>query len=337
MRATIRDVAKQAGVSHTTVSWVIHNDPRITPQTKEKVLKVIAEMNYHPNYLARSLVRGRTNTIAVIASFFSSGFEIEILKGFDMGFETMGFPYNINLYSTRGSESQKDRLLNQILYGKMADSVILLSLKMKENMLKEFHKNQIPVVLIEEKMPDAHVVKTDNEKGAYLAVEYLIKKGKRKIGLFIGSLKGEESGLSPRERLTGYKKALKDYNIEYEESRIVEIEKYYFEDGQKALKSIIERKAEIDSIFCAAGDMVAMGVLRETQLRGIKVPDDLSIIGYDNIVTSSLVTPSLTTVKQPIRILGITALKMSIDAVENRGTERKQMVFEPELIVRNST
>ncbi|HDT14976.1 MAG TPA: LacI family transcriptional regulator, partial [Firmicutes bacterium] len=125
MAATIKDVAKLAGVSHTTVSMVIHKDKRITSITREKVEKAIKELNYHPNYMARSLVRGKSNAIAVVATYFSSMFEVNFLKGLES--EGSDSPYNINQYSTRGRTESKQEILQSLLYGKMADAVIILS------------------------------------------------------------------------------------------------------------------------------------------------------------------------------------------------------------------
>ncbi len=143
MAVTINDVAKKAGVSHTTVSWVIHNDPRITQKTKDKVNKAIEELNYHPNYSARSLVKGKTDVIAVLTNFFSTYFELSVLKGIETAMDECDKSYNLNLYSTFDREEE---VLNEILYGKRADAVILLSETPPQKIVKAYNDRNVPLI-----------------------------------------------------------------------------------------------------------------------------------------------------------------------------------------------
>lgn len=334
MAVTLEDVAKLAGVSHMTVSLVIRNDKRITEETRQKVLKAIKELNYQPNYLARGLAGGKTNTIAVVATFFSSFFELNILKGMEM---VSNEPeYYLNQYATRGGYKIKKKILMNLVNSKRADGVIVLNIRPSADIVRFYKKNKVPLILIEEEVKGVHTIKSDNFSGAKKAVSYLIKKGKRKIGLVIGKYENKFSALSSIERFNGYKLALKENGIEIDKRMIFQIEDFYFEDGIKALEYFISEGIKPDAIFCAAGDMVAMGIIKEAQKRKIKIPEDIAIIGFDDIVVSEIVNPSLTTVRQPIEKMGQEAYKLAVNAVEGKITEPQKLVFEPELIIRES-
>lgn len=336
MSVTLEDVAKKAGVSHTTVSMVIHNDPRITVETKERVSRAIKELNYHPNYMARGLAKGKTNTIAVVSSFYSSFFELEILRGFHNAMNEIGEGYELNQYSTLAKAESKKNILRNILYGKRADAVIVLNLKPDKALLSEFKRNEVPLVLVEEQMKGVHVLKMNNEKGGFIATEYLLKKGRKNIAVIGGELSGEEIGISPRERLDGYKKALEAAGIAFRQELVAEIKDYSMEDGRMALRMLLEKNLNTDAVFCSAGDIVACGVIAEAKERGIKIPQDISLVGYDDIMISSLVSPALTTVKQPVEKMGEDAFRTAIEAAENKIKGAKVEIFEPELVIRET-
>ena len=327
MAVTINDVAKLAGVSHTTVSWVIHDDPRITDKTKAKVMKAIKELDYHPNYMARSLVKGKTNTIAVVAPFFSSTFELDILRGIEDGMDDSSTQYNINMYSTRGDDT---RTLQQILFGRRADAVILLTIRPEDSVIDDYNKNKIPLILIEEEAPNTHVVRTNNVKGAYSAVSSLIKdNGKKRIAI---AVEENEPGLSQVDRMTGYKQALNENNISFSQDLVIGISKFRFEEGQDIFSQILEANA--DAVFCASGDMIAMGILLEARNQKIAVPEQLAVVGFDDSQMCQLVYPSLTTVRQPLALMGKKAWDIAISAQKQEDFE--YVVFEPEYIIRNS-
>ncbi len=336
-RVTINDIAKQAGVSHTTVSWVIHDDPRISRETKDKVLAVIAELKYHPNLSARSLISGKSGVIAVVASFFSTVFELEVMRGIEEGLDGKTEALGVQLYSTRGSRERKDSLLRSILYGHRADAVICLSLRPDDELTAEYHNGGVPLILIEEQAEGAISVKTQNHMGARLAVDHLISRGKKNIGLVSGTLMdyAGDSGISPQERFNGYKESLENAGIPFVPNRIVEIRDYYQEEGRDALTSLLAADPTIDGIFCSAGDLVALGIITETRARKIRVPEDIAVVGFDDTFVAPLITPPLTTIRQPLRIMGRTALELTLDSLAKKPVESR--LFTPELIIREST
>lgn len=330
MRVTIKDVAKKVGVTPATVSMVINNNPKISQKTREKVLEAIKEMNYHPNYIGRSLVKGKTNNIGVVASFFASLFALESVRGIEQVLRNT--QYNLILYSTRGLEEKESDLLQRIYYERRADGLIIISLKADTTIIKEFKKEGVPIVFIEELVEGAPTVKFNNIKGAFIATEHLIKKGRKNIALVVG-----DKGLNVEERVKGYREALDKYGLQYNEDNVINVLNYSFEEGEEILDIILEKGSKIDGVFCGAGDITAIGIMDAAKNKGIKIPDDIGIIGYDDIYISNLTNPSLTTVRQPIMQMGMRAFELLLEMLEGKTDfESKIISFEPELIIRDS-
>ncbi|MCX8092669.1 MAG: LacI family transcriptional regulator [Candidatus Goldbacteria bacterium] len=330
MRVTIKDVARRVGVTPATVSMVINNNPKISQKTREKVLEAIKEMNYHPNYIGRSLVKGKTNNIGVVASFFASLFALESVRGIEQVLRNT--QYNLILYSTRGLEEKEADLLQRIYYERRADGLIIISLKTDPKMIEDFKKEGVPVVFIEELVEGAPTVKFNNIKGAFLATEYLIKKGRKNIALVVG-----DKGLNAEERIKGYKEALNKYGIQYNEDNVINVLNYSFEEGEEILDIILEKSSKIDGIFCGAGDITAIGIMDAAKNKGVRIPEDIGIVGYDDIYISNLTTPSLTTVRQPIMQMGMRSFELLLEMLDGKtDSESKIISFEPELIIRDS-
>jgi LacI family transcriptional regulator len=332
MSVTIHDVAKRAGVSHTTVSWTIHDHPGITEATKKKVFKAIEELDYHPNYLARSLVKGKTNTIAVIANFFSSPFEMEVLKGVEQGANNQKNPYMLTFYTTMGKHEE---VLKDILYGKRADAAILLSISPPKSISTLFKKNKIPLIVIDEEVTKATAIQVDHFKGSYLATEHLIHTGKKHLALVIGDKESEI--LSQRERARGFYKALADNKLPFEKDAIFFVRDFYFEEGFSVFNSIHSAPFPIDGIFCAAGDVIAQGIMLEAKKNGCKIPEEYAIVGYDDIPSSSLVYPALTTIRQPLFQIGKLAYEKAALMLVDKKIKEEVIVYSVDLVVREST
>lgn len=334
MAVTINDVAKKAGVSHTTVSWVIHNDPRITQKTKDKVNKVIVDLNYHPNYNARSLVKGKTDTIAVVSSFFSSYFELSILRGIEKAMAGSKDDYNLSLYSTSNKEND---VLREILYGRRADAVIVLSVTPSEQIIAAFKEKQISLILVENFHEDILSVKSDNIKGAEIASDYLFETGFKKIGIVTEDLTlSKNPGLSLIDRMEGFKNSHKRNGLEVNKDLIFNIKYFTMEEGSRIAKKIVEEQIDVDAIFCSAGDYVALGLIEQFKSMGKVIPDDYAIIGFDDIDIAGLVYPPLTTIRQDLNGLGETAYKMAVDAISRKDIPNLLIEFKVKLIKRDS-
>ena len=332
MSVTIHDVAKLAGVSHTTVSWAIHDNPSISRGTKERVLKAIKELDYHPNAIARGLVNGKTGIIGVVANFFSSFFEMEIIKGIEQGLKTNKAHYSVNLFSTM--EHREDTLC-KIVLEKRADAVILLSISPTQKVCELYKRNNIPLIVVDESAPDAIEMGLNNYEGAYNATELLINTGKRNFAIVKGDSKNID--LSQNERKRGFIQALKDNGIPFDDSHVFYISDYYFEEGQIVFKKIEKNFPDIDGIFCAAGDVVATGIMLEAKKANKSIPKELAIVGYDDFVASALVTPSLSTVHQPLNKIGKDAYLTALKLLNNEPIDWEELKYTPTLIRREST
>jgi LacI family transcriptional regulator len=337
MKGTLVQIARKAGVSEDVVLKVINGED-VDATTKRRVLDAISELNYNPEHLDGGLPDVKTNTIAVVTAYMSSFsfYEVYLINGFEKQNSEMGRKYSITQYSTGGSQQRKRELLHAIENENIADGIISMFLQFDKEDLKALKDHGIPVVFIDEEMEGFPCVKMDNFKGAYNAVEYLIKKGKKNIGLVVGQVSSEGVGITPKERFEAYKKALIDHNMPFDEKKVLEIMEYTFEEGEQAMKTLSDRKLGLDAIFCAAGDMVALGIMDEAFKQKIDIPADLALVGYDDINMASLSKPQLTTVRQPIEEIGRTAFKMCAEMVETGKMEPKTVILEPQLIIRGS-
>lgn len=334
-RVTLHDVAQAAGVTHTTVSLVLKGKSRISKETEERVKKCIKDLNYRPNKTAQRLAGGKNNTIAVVASFFSSYFELEILRGMQMAIGS--YKYNLNQYTTQGKKKAKEDLFYQILDENLAEGVICLNLKPSKEIIEVYNTRSIPVILIEEEMEGSLVIRTNNFEGSYKATDHLISCGYKNIALLNGAITGEETGISPKERFDGYCAALGKHNIPLNDSYVYETEDYEIGDGYKLLEQIINEHPEVDAIFCAAGDMVAFGMMKYAKNNKIKIPEEIAIIGYDDHFAAEIVYPPLTTVSQPIFSMGHTSITTLVKAMKGEFSDiSPKTIFSPVLKIRET-
>jgi LacI family transcriptional regulator len=333
MAVTIKDIAKAVGVTPTTVSMVVRGDKRISAATSEKIRKAIKEMNYRPNYIGRSLVKGRTNLIAVASGFFSNMFSIDVMRGIES--KLIPTNYRVNQYASRGVREKEHEMFREILYGARPEILICISIKPSAEVIEEYKKEDVPIIAIEEIAEGISTIKLDNEKGGFIATDYLIKKGRTKVGLVLGKLVGELGGQNALERIKGYKDALMMHGISFNQERVLEVEGYSFEDGIEAVNRLFRRDASFDAIFCAAGDMTAAGVIRRAEEKGIKIPEDISVVGYDDFVIAGVIKPALTTVRQPVFEMGKAAIDHAIEII-NKTEVTKVVKFDPALVIRES-
>lgn len=191
----------------------------------------------------------------------------------------------------------------------------MLTIKPDIKLIKEFKKRGIPLVLIENRAPKAHSVLMDNYRGAYSATEYLIKKGRRKITLVNGpagaSAYDEEENPVVKERQKGYADALKDNGLELEAKRNQNVIYFNQEEGSRIMEKIKEDAPDTDAIFCATGDMAALGIIHKAKTLGIRIPQDISLVGYDDIFVAAIMNPALTTVRQPLDEMGKKAFDLA--------------------------
>jgi len=332
-KITIKTIAKRAGVSITTVSGVLNNNKKIavSEKTRKKVLKIANDLNYHPNYIARSLRKKKTNTIGFIVPLLKTGItlsDIEILETL-----TREKGYNLLIGYSRSNPEIEKNILEEFYY-RQVDGIILIPTgkKVKNRFLKKLIDLKFPVVLITKaygiKTP---FVSTDYKKGVVIATEFLIKTGHRRIGFLGGSLDIYSIG----ERFSGYKKALRDNNIVYDKKLTFIVSNEEDEKVEEKCFDIL--KENIDGIFISS-DRMAIIFIRKAIEKGFKIPDDISVVGFNDSEIIKFSPIPLTTIRQPVEKITRTAFNLLFDIIEKqkRNEKEEKILFEPELVIRNT-
>ncbi|GAB6100329.1 LacI family DNA-binding transcriptional regulator [Halanaerocella petrolearia] len=328
---TIKDVAKLARVSEATVSRVLNNNDVVIPRTRKRVKKAIEELNYSPNMNARYLRQDKTKLVGLIIPDISNPFFGNIVKGVENIVDLYG--YNVVLFDT-DFEFDKTKKAVQILEDRRADGIIYMGGKFDKKRAELLEELNFPVVLIsrEESEVKFPTVNIDNYKAAYDMTEYLIDSSYKKIGFISGSFSDETAGV---RRLRGFQQAIEDNDLKYKSEWIVEGD-YTLESGYQAMKKILASNKLPEAIF-AANDEMAIGAMQANKEAGLKIPNDIGIVGFDNVKLSRYVIPKLTTISQPIYHLGAVGMKMLIKLIENKPLEEENVMLDYELIVRNSS
>ena len=331
MSATIKDIARLANVSIATVSNVInHKDGGFTPETKEKIIQVIQELDYKPNAAARSLITKSTKTIALIIPDIRNSFFSSIARGIEHVVSKHG--YNIFLCNTDDSFARECDYID-ILKEKCVDGIILTSNSIPSfDHISNLYRSGMPIVLLDRKIDvcDGYGVFLDNTRGGYLATKHLLELGHENIACITGPLYVE----SAADRLEGYKMALADFGVQPNDDYIFQGD-YKVESGVRAAKKILKNK-RFSAIF-SCNDLMAVGAYKAMKAHGYHIPNDMSVVGFDDVELSQMIEPNLTTVYQPIDKMGVAAGNMLIQLINKKKITHKVLKFVPELIVREST
>ncbi len=326
-RVTITDVAQAAGVSVATVSKVINSRYGVAAATSERVQQVIDELGYESSLVARSLRSHRTNVIGILVAEFEP-FSTEILKGTSRAIAGTG--YELLAYSgggRSGAEAGWERRYLSRLSGTLIDGAILVTPTVVDT------GPQVPVVAIDPHAGPAHMptVDSDNFQGAVLATEHLLALGHRRIGF----LAGREDLESSRQREAGFRRALSAAGVPVDES-LVRVGDYRTETATGPARELLALSARPTAVF-AANDLSAIGTLQAARELGLSVPDDVSVVGFDNVPESALTTPPLTTVSQPMQRMGSEAVTLLIQLMAGAEPVRTHVRLPVELVVRGST
>lgn len=326
----IKDIAKEAGVSVTTVSRVLNNEKYVKDEVRERVQMVIDEMGYTPSSIARSLVLKRTNIIGVIVPDITNSFSSTIISSI----EECANQNNFNIMVCNIAESPEKELnyLNIIKEMRM-DGVIITNEKITPNIKNALYSIDVPVVFVSVK-PDELLftsITVNNYQASYDATNYLINKGHKKIAFIGGDLRDITSG---KERYKGYRKALEHNDLDVNEEYI-KFGNYKMQDGYNYMEEILKCSILPTALFAASDDM-AVGALNCILDNGLKVPEDISIIGFDNSSLTTVVRPTLTTISQPINEMGVLSVKTLIKQINNEETLLNQIIVKHKLIERQS-
>jgi LacI family transcriptional regulator len=334
------DIAKLAKVSESTVSKVINNYDDIPEKTRVKIQKIIKANNYYPSRSAQMLRKGSNDNIAFMSGRIASHFTVEILSAIERNtFGTGKYVHNIIPYSTNYNRKILDEIFNKILYGREVSAIVALAMNPDPGILLKYKEAKIPLILMENFMKNAHSVNTDNRKGGFMAAEYLIKSGRKKMGLICGGLKmGSKYGFSyaAAERKAGFDEALELYGVKRDSQYLELVSDYTIAEGMKLFEKFMEKGVKFDAVFCASGDMTALGVMESAKKHGMSIPGDLAVIGFDDAMSAAYLNPPLTTVRQPMEKLGDEAFNVAVAAIEGKLKSFRHILIEPEFIVRKS-
>ncbi len=300
---TLHDVAKAAGVSHTTVSWALRADKRITEKTRAHVQSAAQALGYTPNEVARSLAKGRTHTVAIVSPSFSSAFASEILRGIEEEMAERHADFSLVQYSTGAIPARADHIYQQLLSANRADAVICLAEPPDAQTRAAFAKAKKALVVFDEHIDDTASIRGDNSKGAELATLHLLNKGCVAPGIVTSQVLANGRTKCDPDRTSTFMRICTARGIV---GKSLSIQAFNFETGHDIARTIAREKW--DGVFCAAGDMVAIGIMTGCRELGLKIPQDLRIIGYDNLLVSAMVQPALTTIEQPLELMGRTAV-----------------------------
>jgi LacI family transcriptional regulator len=328
---TLEEIAKLSNVSRSTVSRVINNDPHVRSTTREKVMAVVHQTNYRPNLAARSLATANTQILGLV-----------VPAGVGVAFGDPFFPLFVEGVAAACTETDhlvmlwladtdyERRMIGQIVSNGLLEGLIVSSMYLPDPMLDSIINSALPFVLIGQPLnrPEMNYVEVENRNGAREIITYLLHLGCRKIATITGPL-SSPPGFYRKE---GYLDALRARSVPVDPSLIVEAD-FTEADGYYAMQRLIPYRPE--AVF-GASDMIAIGAMRALREAGLRVPEDIAVVGFDDIPAAAHTQPPLTTVHQPTRRMGKIAVEMLIDLIEHPGNNQHHVVLPTELIIRES-
>lgn len=329
-KITIEHIAKQANVSISTVSRVLRKSSGVAAQKREAVLRAVDELDYRPNVFAQSLASGQSLTIGVITQNFGSPFYDGILRGILQGLEQSAYS---PLFADGRWDTTIEKRAVQTFTDRRVDGLVLVGGQLPEPFLVDVAE-RVPLVQVGRKLAsiDDNCIYADNFKAAYELTRYLLDMGHRNIVHITAKMNYETSVTDVAERLEGYKQALRDAGIQPEPSLVIEGDLQQ-QSGALAVEMLLMQKHPFSAIF-AANDQMAFGARLALYRRGFRVPDDVSLVGYDDEATAAFTIPPLTTVRQPSVDMGQATAAAILNLINNKPIEKRR--FENTLIVRES-
>ncbi|KOC36431.1 LacI family DNA-binding transcriptional regulator [Clostridium botulinum] len=330
---TIKDISRIAGVGVSTISRVLNNHPDVKDETRKKVLGVIEEVNYIPNNSARNLKRNTSKSIGVLVKGINNPFFSKMIKSIEEKIDDK--KYSMILHYNESSTDDFDAAI-ELIKEKKLKGLICLGGNFDNLDKKQMENLSVPIVIASSNITsDANKnlfssVVIENEKAAFDAVKYICKLGHRGIGIITT---GEEDRSVGRLRFQGYKNAIFENKIKFDEN-LVEIGEYTFESGYEAMNRLLDKDLKITAVFVTT-DIMAIGAAKAILSRGLKIPEDISIVGFDGIEYSKYFHPSLTTVEQPVENMAEKSIEILLDLI-NAKKANQHIVFETKLLKRES-
>jgi len=334
MKATINDVAKQAAVSIKTVSRVINNEPSVRQATRDKVMAAVVELNYQPNLAARNLAGTKSYSIAYVYDNPNAYYIIDMQKGILSACNKQGYELLIHPCNAK-SDNIITEITTMVKHSRIAGLVLTPPFSEMPEFVEQMKKLEVKIVRIMsgDSAPDelTPCIMVNDHQAAYQITQHLIDLGHHQIGFIVGGAEHKSSS----ERLSGYTQALHDNNIPLQENLIIHGE-YSFESGVDGAKQLMAEKNKPSAIF-SCNDEIAAGALFAARLMNIEIPEQLSIVGFENSPFSRQTWPKLTTADQPNDIIAENAANLLIAQTRNQSANNIVSHFTPELIIRDST
>jgi LacI family transcriptional regulator len=329
---TLEDVARRSGVSRSTVSRVVNDHPNVREDVRERVLAVIRETGYHPNAAARTLASQHSEVLGLVLprsvqSFFTDPFFPRLTQGIAQACNQAGYTLALFLFATREDE---DRLYPRISRKGLLDGIILQSAQRGEELMTRLVKENIPLVM-EGRPPhltDVSYVDVDNVGAARMAVNHLLEHGYQRVA----TITGPQDTSVGADRLEGYRQAVAACGMASDDGLIAEgdFTELSGYEGMRRLLAVHPR-----AVFVAS-DTMAMGAMRALRDAGLTIPDDIAIVGFDDLPPATMVEPWLTTVRQPIHQMGAAAVTVLLDLIRNGANHPRRIILDTELVVRDS-
>lgn len=326
---TIFDVADEAGVSYSTVSRVVNNKSNVNPETRERVLRAMALLGYVGNVPARSLAGGASHIAGLLVDHLNTSYMGEIIRGIDEALEANN--YNLMLYTTHQRKTKESAYVTKLTRN-LVDGLLLILPRNAKAYLDILHQRRFPHVLVDYQGHNHQVpsVVTTNRKGAYDATTYLINLGHRRIGFITGTM---EFGCA-QERLAGYQDSLKEHGLAFDPELVCEGD-FQQPQGYHCAQQLLGLPNPPTALF-ASNDVMAFGAMEAARERGLRLPTDLSIIGFDDIPQAEHVHPTLTTIRQPLEEMGHSAVRLLLKYIANPLAEIERVELPTELVIRES-
>jgi len=328
MGVSIKDIARIAEVSHSTVSRALRDSPLISEETKARIRRIAQEMGYSPSAIARGLVTKRTHTLGLVVTTIADPFVAEVVRGIEE--RALDEGYSIILCQSQ-SDPDREIAAVEILREKRVDAIIITASRVGNLYIPLLEKLSVPIVLINNQQEGryVHSVGTDNLQGGQLAARYLLELGHTRLGY----ITGPEWAAASKQRLEGARHALQERGLDFDPALIAQGDGRAG-GGEAAMAQLLQQPAPPTAIFCY-NDVTAIGAMRVAQQQGLRVPEDISIMGYDDIAFTAYVTPPLTTIRQHKYEMGCQATEMALTLLS--GGEKVENVLVPgQLVVRES-
>jgi LacI family transcriptional regulator len=327
---TIMDVARASGVSYATVSRVLSGYEFVKESTRNRVMEAVEHLGYVANLQARSLAGGHSQIIGLLVPNLDNSYIGTIMRGIDQALERAN--YDLMLYTTHRHPGTESFYVGAIANG-LTEGLLLVAPLVPTTYLDALREQNFPYVLIDQADPTekSSVVEATNWQGAYEATRYLSQLGHTRIAFITGAL----AIRSAIDRLRGYKAALADCGIPVPEALVIEGD-YQQQTGYETTKSLLQNTDSPPTAILASNDLSALGAMDAARECGLRIPDDISIIGFDDIPQASFVYPKLTTVRQPLEQMGQIAVKMLLERIENRSCPPQRVTLATQLVIRDS-